>query len=68
MMEEKERQRQLKMFVEDKEEIAKKRERVLSACGLRPPTNLYESPKIVSHTKNETPNMQKQPQLPPRKE
>jgi hypothetical protein len=39
-MEEKERQRQLKMFVEDKEEIAKKRERVLSACGLRPPTNL----------------------------
>ena len=48
MLEEKERQNQLKVLIDhqlkvridQKEELSKKRERVLSACGLRPPTNL----------------------------
>ena len=40
MLEEKERQSQLKVLIDQKEELSKKRERVLSACGLRPPTNL----------------------------
>lgn len=39
-IEEKERQGQLKLLMEQKEELSKKRERVLSACGLRPPPNL----------------------------
>jgi hypothetical protein len=46
--------------MEQKDELSKKRERVLSACGLRPPPNLCisfcyldESPKIALHSKNE---------------
>lgn len=42
-IEEKERQGQLKLLMEQKEELSKKRERVLSACGLRPPPNLCTS-------------------------
>jgi hypothetical protein len=36
-IEEKERERQLQMLKEHKEEINKKRERILSACGVRQP-------------------------------
>lgn len=60
MLEEKERQNQLKVLLEQKDELNKKRERVLSACGLRPPPNLCtrffnkdEAPKIAVHAKNE---------------
>ncbi len=41
MLEEKERQRQMKLMMEQqKEELNKKRERILSACGIRPHHNL----------------------------
>ena len=40
MLEEKERQRQIKAAMEQKGDMLKNRERVLSACGIRPAQNL----------------------------
>ena len=40
MLEEKERQRQIKLAMEQKGDMMKNRERVLSACGIRAPQNL----------------------------
>lgn len=46
------------MMNEQKDEIAKKRERVLSACGIRQPEsyNSYEPPKIAVHKKSDEGN------------
>ena len=45
MIEEKEREKQLKQLKDERSEIARKRERVLSACGVR-------QPYIGTHTHN----------------
>lgn len=54
ILEEKERESRLKILKEQNEELIKKKERVLSACGIR---NQYicDSPRIAVHKKDEAP-------------
>lgn len=60
MVEEKQRQKQLNLLKEQREEVSKKRERVLSACGVRQPyvcTIVYnsgDSPRIAVHNKKDS--------------
>lgn len=52
-MEERERQNQLNLIREQNQEMSKKKERVLSACGIRN-QNICESPRIAVHKKEES--------------